>query len=112
MCLSYGDRPIDDFVLHYGFVPNRSSGDSVQVPDVGRVTWATSATLSEADRAACAMMLMGFPTSIAEDVELLAAVAPDDAPMRLALEYRLAKKRLLAAAAGIPPSSPETSAFA
>uniref|UniRef100_A0A7S4DSI2 SET domain-containing protein n=1 Tax=Lotharella globosa TaxID=91324 RepID=A0A7S4DSI2_9EUKA len=32
--LDYGERPVEDFLLHYGFVPERCPSDSISVPIV------------------------------------------------------------------------------
>jgi hypothetical protein len=101
--LDYGARTVEDFLLHYGFVPDRCRSDSVRI-DQHCVSWMDCSYRGHSDprvRDACKEILNGFPTSMKEDLVLLNSVEDEAEAFRLALQYRFAKKSLLAAAAGI-----------
>jgi Rubisco LSMT substrate-binding len=102
--LDYGARTVEDFLLHYGFVPDRCGSDSVRIGQ-HCITWMDCAYRGHSDprvRDACKEILNGFPTSMKEDLDLLNSMEKEAEAFRLALHYRFAKKSLLAAAAGIP----------
>ena len=93
--LDYGGRSVDDFLLHYGFVPHRCFSDSVIIPmseivfGVGdsnnydnsdshefiTVSWQDcqgyQGHFKEEVRESCSRALSDFPTTIEEDVVLL-----------------------------------------
>jgi hypothetical protein len=107
--MDYGARTVDDFLLHYGFVPHRCDSDSVQI-DVGE----TSVGLSWRDcqgyrghgdaqiRTACVNELLKFPSSLEEDVRFVEAMPKGvSEAVQSALSYRIAKKSLLAGLAGV-----------
>lgn len=118
--LDYGDRPTDEFLLQYGFVPERNPSDTTAVPlPCGArevVSWDDARGATPQVREACEAMLGGLPTSLAEDAAALAALRSSGTALgsaeATALRFRLAKKQLLAAVAGRPASSAAASAFA
>ena len=128
--LDYGPRTVEDFLLHYGFVPDRCWSDSVNVDvDVDQHQHQCNTTGSSSTRSSssssrtlrwmdcsyhghadqgmkdtCAgLLLHGYPTSMSEDLDLLLHDSKKDVTgaFSLALKYRFAKKSLLAAGAGI-----------
>lgn len=128
--LDYGARRLEDYLLHYGFVPDRCPGDAIRVslPSggdeggegrdavVATVRWEDCAYDGHADasvREACARVLESFDTSLGEDVGRLAAGGGpgDDEAARAALEYRIAKKSLLERATGVRLSEAAFSAW-
>ena len=124
--LDYGARTSDEYALQYGFVPSpRNPHDGVLLPvdgGGGSVDWpAVQRGLPTAVRDACASLLAAQPASLGDDVSELRAVesrGPEHAggdeaeELMTALRYRIGKKQLLAAAAGMPAASAATSAFA
>lgn len=99
--LDYGGRTMEDFLLHYGFVPDRCRSDTVSV-DLQSISWMDCSYQGHADssiRKKCLEMLNAFPTTMEVDLNQLHSETCSE-PFRLALQYRLAKKSLLAAAAG------------
>jgi hypothetical protein len=105
--LDYGGRTMEDFLLHYGFVPERCGSDTVSVGvgvDQCCVSWMDCSYRGHADprvRDACMKLLNDFPTTMEEDLVLLNSGENAGEAYRLALQYRFAKKSLLAAAAGV-----------
>mmetsp|Transcript_6341 Transcript_6341/g.26651 ORF Transcript_6341/g.26651 Transcript_6341/m.26651 type:complete len:154 (+) Transcript_6341:3091-3552(+) len=114
ICLDYGARPTDDFVVHYGFAPLPTNpADSIRLPRSGRlVSWVRAFNdIPAEDADECAALLAAMPTTLADDLRHLARLGSDDA-LRVALEYRIAKKQLLSAASGrVRAADPHTSAF-
>lgn len=114
--LDYGARPNDEFLLQYGFVPDHNPNDDIPVTlQCGgsiRVSWDDARTADVSVREACERALEAMPTSLAEDAATLASTAARGSPRATALRYRIAKKSLLSAVAGLPASSATTSAFA
>ncbi|CAB9527861.1 SET domain [Seminavis robusta] len=106
--LDYGARNVDDFLLHYGFVPHRCIGDSVTVM-VGEepvtVAWRDCqgyrGHAQEEVRTACATMLASYPTTLEEDVVRLNHGDASSEADQWAVAYRYAKKSLLASAVGV-----------
>lgn len=117
--MDYGGRSVDDFLMHYGFVPDRCLSDCVLVPiEAGHRTlsWNDCQGYNghpEAGvRQACEDLLMTFPTTLEEDVALLNELPLDTSEAtRNALQYRYAKKSLLASVVGMQSSSARRSAF-
>ena len=117
VCLDYGGRTNDQFLLHYGFVPHRNPSDRVKVLLPGHlspVCLCTNATRADGSqhhiswldlgeplhknvREAGDALLQSMPTSVEEDLNLLEEKAGEQA---LALQYRIGKKQLLRAIAG------------
>jgi hypothetical protein len=107
--MDYGARTVDDFLHHYGFVPNRCDSDSVQVnvddEPVG-LTWRDCQGYSgHGDiqvRAACINEILKFPSSLEEDVRFVEAMPEGvSEAVQSALSYRIAKKSLLTGLAGV-----------
>lgn len=113
--LDYGARNVEDFLLHYGFVPHRCISDSVTTDDGVTIGWGDlqgyHGHSRKEVRQACAQMLSRFPTTLEEDVALWNHHQESSAASEAAIAYRYAKKSLLASAVGMQ-SSPARSAFA
>ena len=109
--LDYGARPIEEFMLYYGFVPHRCSSDCVIVPvsdyHNALVCWSELEGYrghpDESIRLACAKFLKTFPTSLNEDAQEINSQCGLSDRKRQALLYRHAKKSLLCSAAGYNP---------
>lgn len=107
--MDYGARATDHFLLHYGFVPNRCASDSatVELGDKRKISicWGDfrgrDGHPEPEVRAACERLLVGYPTTLQEDVDELRSI-PEEASYayRSALLYRYAKKSLLSTASG------------
>jgi len=121
--LDYGGRRSEDYLLHYGFVPDRCPSDSIIVPlggeneeenDEFKLRWNDCTSFGgHSDvtvRSACSALLGSYETSLGEDVELLRNVgsiaksAQNEDALRSVLNYRIAKKSLLSQAAGVRAS--------
>jgi hypothetical protein len=106
--MDYGRRAVGDFLLHYGFIPTRCLTDSVVVPIQGEhisVAWKDcqgyAGHSDEVVRTACKNLLNSFPTTLEEDVSQLNEISGDvSEEYEAALQYRYAKKSLLASAMG------------
>jgi hypothetical protein len=106
--MDYGTRAVDDFLIHYGFVPTRCLTDSVVVPAHGEhvsIAWKDcrgyNGHSDEVVRTACKKLLDSFPTTLEEDVSQLNEIGGDvSEAYQAALQYRYAKKSLLASAVG------------
>mmetsp|Transcript_72905 Transcript_72905/g.161989 ORF Transcript_72905/g.161989 Transcript_72905/m.161989 type:complete len:155 (-) Transcript_72905:260-724(-) len=115
--LDYGARPSDEFLLQYGFAPERNphDGATLRLPCGTRYSfgWEDSGIrTSSVVRAACEQSLAAMPTSLADDVEAFAMQCGNNTTLACALRYRIGKKQLLSAIAGHAAASAETSAFA
>lgn len=114
--LDYGERPNDEFLLQYGFVPFHNPSDDVPVTlpcgTSRRVSWDDARDAESHVREACERALDAMPTSLAEDAAALSSTTSWASPRATALRYRVAKKSLLSAVAGHAASSAATSAFA
>lgn len=104
--IDYGDRPVEDFLLHYGFVPDHNPRDTLRLPTGDLISWRWRDPSLETQ---ALNLLDAMPTSLADDLSELASAS--DARQCTTLRYRIAKKQLLSFAAGLQPSSPDTSAF-
>ena len=103
--LDYGNRCADEYALTYGFVPHDCIGDSIPIPETDSIiSWDSDySQQGHADkqiRFKCSEILATYPTTLAEDEEMLQNQKSFDA-YTVALEYRCSKKRLLSKAAGI-----------
>mmetsp|Transcript_59533 Transcript_59533/g.176558 ORF Transcript_59533/g.176558 Transcript_59533/m.176558 type:complete len:370 (-) Transcript_59533:460-1569(-) len=106
--LDYGSRPVDDFLMHYGFVPDRCMSDSVMVTLLDGsstcLSWADCHSYrghSDAEvREACAKELESFSSTLDEDKQLIVA-AHSRGDEFMGVQYRIAKKSLLSALAGM-----------
>lgn len=109
--LDYGQRRNEDWLIHYGFLPDRNTADAMILPSTQqRVSWDDVGTASDSLRQECSDYLDTTRTSLAED---LAALQDSklDYRMELALEYRVSRKMLLSAVAGEKTATLATSAF-
>lgn len=108
--LDYGARIVDDFLLHYGFVPDRCYSDAVTVPAIDgsksdlALSWKDCqgyrGHADAAVREAARNVLVAFPTSLQDDVELLNGEDSSNID-HATLSYRYAKKSLLSSLAGL-----------
>jgi hypothetical protein len=103
--LDYGPRTADEYAVHYGFVPEKCVGDTVLIPGLcSVVSWANSESpdghADPAVRLRCSEMLDAYPTSLAEDEDLVRSYLGGFDAYRVALSYRISKKSLLSKAAG------------
>ena len=117
--LDYGARTSDEFALQYGFVPDRNKHDAATVPldtggEVAQVRWEDADDAPSDVRDACTALLASLPSTLAADIDELRAAESEGAEEAtlIALRYRVAKKQLLTAVAGVPAVSEATSAFA
>ena len=112
--LDYGQRQNKDWIIHYGFLPSRNTIESVTLPKSGlKVTLQDARDATPSLRQECNDYLQTFTTSLEEDISMLrdSSKVLDDYRMRMALEYRIARKTILSAVAGSRASSPFSSAF-
>jgi hypothetical protein len=103
--LDYGARSAEEYAIHYGFVPEDCIGDTISIPGLNTVvSWDDCASAEghadPAVRLRCSAMLDAYPTSLAEDEELVRSHQGGFDAYRVALAYRSAKKKLLSKAAG------------
>ena len=114
--LDYGDRTNEEWLIYYGFLPDRNSAESLVLPVSQRtITWDNVAGEDEGLKEECRAVLDNSSTSLADDIiELKKLESGDrdaDVTMVLALKYRIAQKTLLTAVAGVKTSSAFTSVF-
>ena len=114
--LDYGDRNNDEWLLYYGFLPNRNSAESLILPDSQRtITWDDVNGEDESLKDECKVVLSLSSTTLQEDIDTLNKLKRNkkhtDDQMELALNYRIARKTLLSAVAGVKTSSGFSSAF-
>lgn len=108
--LNYGPRRNEDWLIHYGFLPDRNTADAMILPSTQqKVSWDDVGTASDSLRQECSDYL-DTKTSLAEDLAALQDSKLDHR-MALALEYRVSRKMLLSAVAGDKAATPATSAF-
>lgn len=116
VCLDYGDRTNEEWLIHYGFLPDRNSVESVSLPKSRRkITWDDVNSNEASLKDECQEILDCYSTSLHDDIETLRQLEIDnthmDITMVLALQYRIARKTLLSAVAGAKTSSAFCSAF-
>lgn len=112
VCLDYGDRTNEEWLMHYGFLPNRNAIESVMLSGGRRINWENVPSDDFGLQQECQMLLDESSTSLNEDRETLRRLENDgDITMVLALQYRIARKTLLSAVAGAKASSAFSSAF-
>merc|ERR1712232_1513864 len=116
--LNYGDRPNDEWLLNYGFIPNRNTANVVVLPNQHKsnrrvVSWNDVQTLDPKLRKECSMYLEEeCSTALKEDLAALQILTTmgknlrssssiNNNCSRMALEYRIARKTLLSAVAGV-----------
>lgn len=107
--MDYGARTVEDFLLHYGFVPDRCSSDTVLV-DCGdgplHLSWKDCEGYrghnDDVVREFCWKQLQTFPTSVQDDLSFMKTMPNDvSEALRSALSYRISKKSLLSGLAGL-----------
>jgi hypothetical protein len=104
--LDYGDRNNDEWLLYYGFLPDRNSAESLILPDNQRtITWDDVNSEDESLKVECKFVLNLSSTTLQEDIDTLIKIKRNkkhnDDQMELALNYRIARKTLLSAVAGV-----------
>jgi hypothetical protein len=117
ICLDYGDRTNEEWLMYYGFLPDRNSAETLVLPESRRmITWHDANRGDESLREECRVVLDCSTTTLSHDIETLNRLEMDDennedVTMLLALKYRIARKTLLSAVAGAKTSSAFSSAF-
>lgn len=112
VCLDYGPRSHEEYLLHYGFIPSMRSdgGDVISFPK--DIESKSPDSFSSSDfidnqhpnpivRLQSLDLLNSFQTSLEEDKELSRNHKDGFNAFKIALDYRLAKKMLLRTAAGL-----------
>jgi len=107
--LDYGGRTVEDFLLHYGFVPTRCVSDSLTIDVDGKplhLSWGDCEGYRGHNdariREICIEMLRSFPTSLKDDASFVndMPTGVSDA-LQAAFSYRIAKKSLLSCLSGV-----------
>jgi hypothetical protein len=117
ICLDYGDRTNEEWLLYYGFLPDRNSAETLVLPVSRRtITWDDVNGGDENLKEECRVALDRSSTTLRHDIKTLNRLEMDDennedVTMLLALKYRIARKTLLSAVAGAKTSSAFSSAF-
>ncbi|KAL3922785.1 MAG: hypothetical protein SGILL_002016 [Bacillariaceae sp.] len=115
ICLDYGSRRNEEWLIHYGFLPDRNTAESVVLPDSKRtITWSDVNASDEELQKECRNVLEGFDTSLADDIASLRQIetmAERDWDLEMSLQYRIARKTLLTAVGGVRTASAFSSAF-
>jgi hypothetical protein len=114
--LDYGDRNNDEWLLYYGFLPDRNSAESLILPESQRtITWDDANGEDEGLKEERKVVLNVSSVTLQEDIDTLNKrkrnKKHNDDQMELALKYRIARKTLLSAVAGVKTSSAFSSAF-
>ena len=114
--LDYGNRKNEEWLIHYGFLPDRNTAESIILPLSNRtITWDDVKSDDESLKEECQTALDRSLTSVRDDIETLNQLEMDsknnDIVLGLALKYRIARKTLLSAVAGAKTSSAFSSAF-
>jgi hypothetical protein len=109
--LDYGTRRNEDWLIHYGFLPDRNTAETIQLPKSKRtVSWDDVGIPDIALQRECLEYLRQSETSLEEDIGMLQGPF-DDFRLEFAINYRVSRKILLSAVAGEKAASPSTSAF-
>ena len=110
--LDYGTRTNEDWLIHYGFLPDRNLAETILLPSSKRiVSWDDVGKADISVERECLTLLQESDTTLEEDLGLLQSNADDDFRLSLAINYRLSRKILLSAIAGQKAASASTSAF-
>ncbi|KAG7367317.1 SET methyltransferase domain containing protein [Nitzschia inconspicua] len=113
--LDYGDRRNEEWLMYYGFLPDRNTAECVTLPESQqRITWSNVHMLDELYRGECRVLLNKGDTTLTDDIRSLKhieALEERDAHFELALKYRISRKSLLSAAGGTKSSSALFSSF-
>jgi len=115
--LDYGDRSNEEWLIYYGFLPDRNTAESIILPDSPyTITWDdVNGARDESLKEECKLVLYRSSTTLIDDMQTLNELEADendnDITKVLALKYRIARKTLLSAVAGAKTSSAFTSAF-
>ena len=112
--LDYGSRRNEDWILHYGFVPDRNTeGERIRLSGSARtVSWDDVGTDDAYLREECQLLYREIPTSIEEDLLLLRDESiVSDFRRQQAINHRLSRKMLLSAIIGEKAASPKASFF-
>ena len=112
--LDYGSRRNEDWMLHYGFVPDRNTeGERIRLSGSARtVSWDDVGTDDAYLREECQLLYREIPTSIEEDLLLLRDESiVSDFRRQQAINHRLSRKMLLSAIIGEKAASPKASFF-
>jgi len=114
--LDYGDRTNDEWLLFYGFLPDRNNAEGLVLPNGRTITWDdASSEEDEGLKEECGAALDRSSTTLRDDMETLNDLEINeeniDVTMILALKYRIARKTLLSVGAGAKTSSAFSSVF-
>ncbi len=114
--LDYGDRKNEEWLIHYGFLPDRNTAESIVLPVSKRtITWDDVNGHDESLKEECQTLLDHSSSTLSDDIEALNRLETEeenyDVVLVLALKYRIARKTLLSAVAGAKTSSAFSSAF-
>ena len=109
VCLDYGERSNEEWLIHYGFLPDRNTAESVLLPTSKRsITWAEVSTAGEEVKNECRKVLESASTALSDDIGSLRQTEEMDVRdfhLEMALQYRIARKRLLTAVGGVRTAS-------
>ena len=110
--LDYGNRRNEDWLIHYGFLPDRNDVETVQLPQSKTtVTWKDVGTKDISLQRECLEFLHQAETTLEDDLAKLQSISKSDFRLGMALNYRISRKILLSAVAGAKAASVCTSAF-
>lgn len=113
--LDYGDRRNEEWLLYYGFLPDRNNAECVTLPESKQqVSWSNVHSLDERLRTESRTLLERAATSLTDDIKSLKQIEnllDRDTHIELALKYRISRKSLLSAAEGAKSSSAFFSSF-
>jgi hypothetical protein len=116
VCLDYGNRRNEEWLIYYGFLPERNLAEVVVLPDSNctTITWSDVNTADEKLREECRKYLQASDTTLSDDVASLQQIKgmnDRDWKVEMALQYRIARKTLLTAVGGVKTASAFSSAF-
>eukprot|EP00522_Entomoneis_paludosa_P015154 CAMPEP_0172459520 /NCGR_PEP_ID=MMETSP1065-20121228/32986_1 /TAXON_ID=265537 /ORGANISM="Amphiprora paludosa, Strain CCMP125" /LENGTH=395 /DNA_ID=CAMNT_0013214231 /DNA_START=45 /DNA_END=1232 /DNA_ORIENTATION=+ len=109
--LDYGTRSNEDWLIHYGFQPDRNMAETVQLHSTHKMKAASWDDVRTSDidlQQLCARQLQSYSTTLQEDVDRIrqcgSTIGEDvdsdvDYRLIMAMNYRVSQKRLLAAIA-------------
>jgi hypothetical protein len=112
--LDYGSRRNEEWLIYYGFIPERNKVETVELPGELSVGWDDVNSIDGGLKQMCRDMLENAETTLTQDLtslNQLEQLEQRDRHLELALRYRIARKTLLSALAGEKPSSAFRSAF-
>lgn len=114
--LDYGDRKNEEWLIYYGFLPDRNMAESLVLSKSKReITWNDVNSEDKSLKEECMAVLDEARSTLGDDIQTLKKLENDeensDITKVLALKYRIARKTLLTAVAGAKTTSVFSSAF-